>query len=113
MFQGKTLTNLQERKAFLIRQSDTNRHVLAAEWRHLRTPSNWVDEAGRLAGDLARRHPVVTAVLSAVGGAMAFQTVRKPAAVVNGLDRMGKLASMAFSAWKLFKRVRGAEEKED
>lgn len=106
MFQKQELACLEARKALLALESDVNRQTLAADWHHLRRPETWVDEVGQV----AKRHPIWTAVLSAIAGAMAIQTVRKPAAVSGGIDRLGKLATMAFSAWKLFKRAKGSTE---
>lgn len=100
MFQGTELTRLQERKNLLVAKSDANRRVLADEWRRLCSPENWMRETGRL----ARKHPAWTAILSAVAGALAVQTVRKPASVTGGIDRLAKLATMAVTVWRLVRR---------
>jgi hypothetical protein len=106
MFQRQELACLEARKSLLVLESDINRQTLAADWHHLRRPETWVDEVGQA----AKRHPIWTAALSAIAGALAVQTVRKPASVGSGIDRLGKIATMAFSAWKMFKRAKGSAE---
>jgi len=109
MFQRQELACLEARKSLLVLESDINRQTLAADWRHLRQPETWVDEMGQV----AKRHPIWTAALSAIAGALAVQTVRKPDSVSGGIDRLGKLATMAFSVWKLFKRAKGSPEEKE
>jgi hypothetical protein len=106
MFQRQELACLEARKSLLVLESDINRQTLAADWRHLRRPETWVDEVGQA----AKRHPIWTAVLSALAGAVAVQSVRKSTAVASGIDRLGKIATVAFSVWKMFKRARGSGE---
>ena len=108
MFQRDELASLEARKALLVLESDINRQSLAADWHHLRRPETWVDEVGQA----AKRHPIWTAVLSALAGAVAVQSVRKSTAVASGIDRLGKFATMAFSVWKMFKRTKEAATEE-
>ena len=100
MFQKNELKNLRAKKDLLVLQSETNRLLMAVEWQHLRSPENWMKEAGGLAG----RYPVWTAVLAAAAGAMAFKAVRLPGGIAGGIDRLGKFASLALTVWKLFRR---------
>lgn len=99
MLRKTELESLRLQKDLLVLQSDANRLLLTAEWQRLRSPETWVNETG----SLARRHPIWTAVLTAATGALAVQAVRKPVAIAGGIGRLGKVASMAFSVWKLFK----------
>lgn len=99
MFQKRELEILQQQKELLVLQSDANRLLLAAGWQRLRSPENWMGEAG----NLARRHPVWTAVLAAAAGTLVVKSVRKPGAVLGGIGQFGKLASMALTGWKMFR----------
>ena len=94
------LERLRLQKDLLVLQSDANRLLLAADWQRLRSPENWMHEAGKL----ARRHPIWTAALAAAAGVLAVKAVRKPGSVLGGMGRLGKLASTALSVWKLFRR---------
>ncbi len=105
MFEKNELARLQAQKELLVLQSDVNRRLLAADWQQLRSPENWMQEAGHL----ARRHPLWTAALTAVAGVLAVQAVRKPGNVLDGMGRLGKLAAMALSVWKLFCREKSTE----
>jgi hypothetical protein len=105
MFQKTELARLQEQKDLLVLQSRANRLLLAADWQRLRSPENWLHEAG----NLARRHPLWTAALAAAAGVLAVKAVRKPGSVLGGMGRLGKLASTAFSVWKLFRREKSEE----
>lgn len=100
MFQKAELARLQAQKDLLVLQSSANRLLLAADWQRVRSPEQWLNEAGRL----GRRHPLLTAALAAATGVLAVQTVRQPGAVVGGIGRLGKLATVAFSVWKLLRR---------
>lgn len=100
MFQKREIERLQQQKNLLVMQSDLNRLQLAADWQRLRSPGSWISEAG----GLMRRHPVLTAGLAAAAGVLAVQAVRKPGNIAEGIGRLGKLASAAFVAWKLFRR---------
>lgn len=100
MLQTAELKHLHSRKALLVSQSDANRRLLATEWQRLRAPENWVQEAG----NLARRHPLWTAVLATAAGALTVQAVRKPGGFLGSLGRLGKAASLAFGVWKLISR---------
>jgi hypothetical protein len=105
MFQKAELERLQRQKELLVLQSDANRLLLAAGWQRLRSPATWKNEAG----NLARRHPIWTAVLAAVAGVLVVKSVRKPGSVLGGIGHLGELASVAFSAWQMF-RGRKSEE---
>lgn len=100
MFQKAELNRLQQRKELLVVQSNAHRLLLRADWQRVRSPENWVGEAGRL----ARRHPVWVAVLSAVAGVAAVQAVRKPGSVTGGFEKLGRWASLAVSVWKMMRR---------
>ena len=100
MFQKAELERLQMQKDLLVLQNDTNRLLLVADWQRLRTPETWLHEAG----NLARRHPIWTAGLAAAAGVLAVKAARKPGTILGGMDSLGKLASTAFSIWKLFGR---------
>jgi hypothetical protein len=105
MFEKTELARLRAQKELLVLQSDVNRLLLAADWQQLRAPENWLHEAGHL----ARRHPLWTAVLTAVAGVLAVQTVRKPGSSLGGIARLVKLASTALSVWKLFRQQKSTE----
>lgn len=105
MFEKTELARLRAQKELLVLQSDVNRLLLAADWQQLRAPENWLHEAGHL----VRRHPLWTAVLTAVAGVLAVQTVRKPGSSLGGIALLGKLASTAWSVWKMFRRQKSTE----
>lgn len=105
MFQKAELERLQKQKDLLVLQSNAHRLLLAADWQRLRTPGNWLGEAG----NLARRHPLWTAALAAAVGGLLVKVVRKPGSVMGGLSRLGELASTAFAVWSL---VRGKKTEE-
>ena len=104
MFQKTELERLQAQKDLLVRQSDADRRLLAAEWQRLRSPQHWLDAAVHL----ARRHPVLTAAVATAAGTLVVKAVRKPATVAGGIGRLGKFASAAFSVWKLLRRKKSA-----
>lgn len=99
MFQKGELELLQKQKELLVLQSDVNRLLLAADWQRLRSPENWMSEAV----NLARRHPAWTAVLAAAAGTLVVKSLRKPGAILDGIGRLGKVASLALAGWKLFR----------
>ena len=101
MFQQAELARLQARKDLLVLQSRANRLLLAAEWQQLRSPERWREEAGRL----VRQHPILTASLATATGVLVMHAVRKPGAVVGGIGRLGKFASLAFTVWKFMRRA--------
>jgi len=105
VFGKNELTHLQAQKDLLVLQSDANRLLLAADWQQLRSPENWMHAAG----NLARRHPLWTAALTAVAGVLTVQAVRKPGSSLVGIASLGKLASTALSVWKLFRRGKSTE----
>lgn len=99
MFQKTELARLQARKELLVLQSSANRLVLAAEWRQIRSPDRWREEAGRLLW----RHPMLAAALAAAGGILVTRAMRKPAAVSGRGGRLGRMASLALTVWKLMR----------
>ena len=99
MLHKAELERLRLQKELLVLQSDANRLLLAAEWRRLSSPETWMNEAG----NLARRHPVWTAALTAAAGALAVKTVRKPGLFAGGIGRLGGVGAMALSVWRMFK----------
>jgi hypothetical protein len=100
MFQKAELERLRLQKEMLVLQSDANRLLLSADWQRLHSPESWLNAAG----NLARRHPVWTAALATAAGVLAVKVVRKPGTVMGGMGKLGKLASMAFSVWRLIRR---------
>jgi hypothetical protein len=102
MFQSKELELLRLKKKQLALQSEVNRLRLMSDWQHLRLPD------GLLGGGLglAKRHPVVTAALAAASGFLATKILRRSGPLLNGFGRVGEIASVAFTAWKLFQRTR-------
>lgn len=105
MFQKAELERLRLQKDLLVLQSDANRLLLAADWQRLRSPENWLHEAS----NVARRHPLWTTALAAAAGVLAVKAVRKPSSILGGMGSLGKLASTAFSVWKLFRREKSEE----
>ncbi len=105
MFHKTELERLRMQKDLLVLQGDLNRLVLATEWQRLRSPENWIHEAG----NLARRHPLWTAGLAAAAGMLAVRLVRKPRSVLSGIGQLGELAAAAFSAWKVFRRAKSED----
>jgi hypothetical protein len=99
------LERLRLQKDLLVMQSDVNRLLLAADWQRLRSPENWLHEAG----SLARRHPLWTSALAAAAGVLAVKAVRKPGSLLSGMSGLGKLASTTVSVWKLFRREKSEE----
>ena len=100
MFQEAELTRLQVQKKMLVLQSRANRLLLAAEWQNLRSAKPWREEAGRV----LQEHPILTTTLAAAAGVLAIRSFTQPTAVAGGLGKVGKLASLAFSVWKILQR---------
>lgn len=103
MFPKEELDRLQERKALLVLQSEVNRQKLTEDWQRLSSADFWVNEAH----GMVRRHPALTAGLAAAGGMLAVRLVRKPGGIIGALGGLGKLASVAVTAWRLFRRQKG------
>lgn len=97
MFQKSELARLQARKELLVLESSMNRLKLAMECERLRSPEYWTQEAARA----VRRHPGLTAALAAAGGLLTVLSLRKGGSALAGFGRLGKLASLAFTVWKL------------
>ena len=100
MFAERELEEIRLRKEALVNQCDLQRAILALEYQRLRSPSFWLGEAGKTAS----RHPLVTAVLSAVAGLLAFKVIRRPSTTLDHLGLLGRLSSTAMSLFKLFSR---------
>lgn len=97
MFQKAELTRLQTEKELLVMQSRINRVRLSAEWQQVCSPEVWRQEAGRL----VRRRPMLIAALAAAGGVFALRAIRQPKAPASGGGKLARMASLAFTVWKL------------
>ena len=98
MFGEAELETLRLRKELLVLKSDMDRLLLTSELQRLRSPEHWLVQAG----NAARRHPVLTAVLGGGVGLFAIQTLRRQGGAVGWLGRIGTFASTAVSIWQLF-----------
>ena len=98
---GKTeIDHLRRKKDLLVLQSEANRLVLMAEWKRVRSPEAWSNQAIHL----AKEHPIWTTALAVAAGALAAKSARRPGAVVGGLGRISRFVSLAFAVWGLFKK---------
>jgi len=102
MFQNKELELLHLQKKQLALRSDVNRLRLISDWQQLRSPHNWLGEGM----GLVKRHPLITAGIAAVSGILATKILRRPRTLLGGFGTIGRVASAAFTAWKLFQRTR-------
>jgi hypothetical protein len=102
MFQRKELAQLRLRKEQLALQSDANRQRLVSDWRRLHSSEIWLGEILRL----TRQHPLWIVTLATVAGTLVTKTLRKPSTALNGIGRLGKFVSVAFSVWRLLRRKR-------
>ena len=102
MFQRKELEQLRLQKDQLVLQSDANRQKLMSDWQRLQSPGLWLDDTL----GLARRHPLWFAGLATAAGALAVKILRQPRTLMTGIGRLGEIASMAFSVWRLLRRKR-------
>jgi hypothetical protein len=100
MFQGKELEQLRLQKEQLVSQSNANRQRLISDCQRLGSPETWLNEAF----SFMRRHPMWIVTLATAAGTLAAKTLRQPRTIMDKIGRAGKYASMAFSAWKLFRR---------
>jgi hypothetical protein len=100
MFQKAELEHLRAQKDLLVLQSNAHRLALAAEWKQLRAAETWTSGARNLIG----RHPIWIAAAAALAGALTVQVVRRPSTLAGGIGRLGKFASLALAAWRLFRR---------
>jgi hypothetical protein len=105
MFQKTELARLRAQKNLLVLKSDMNRLKLAVEWHRLQSPERWMQEATRA----AKRHPLLTAALAAAGGIFTVQTWRNRGSTWGGISGLGKLASTAFTVWKLARKSKEAD----
>ncbi len=97
MFGKEQLKVLRLRKEMLVLKSGMDRVRLASDLHRVRSPEFWLVEAG----NMARRHPVLTAALGGGAGLIAMRTLRRPVATSGWLERLGALGSTALSLWKL------------
>jgi hypothetical protein len=102
VFRETGIEELRRLKERLVSQSDANRARLIADWQRLQSPDCWQVE---LFG-LVRRHPAWTAALALGGGMLAARAVRRPGSLLGGIGRMGKVASVLFSVWRVIRRGR-------
>jgi hypothetical protein len=100
MFQRKELEQLRQQKEQLALQSDANRQQLMSDWRRLHSSELWLGEILHL----TRRHPLWIVTLATVAGTLVAKSLRKPQTVTNGIGRLGKFVSVAFSIWRLLRR---------
>jgi hypothetical protein len=106
MFQNAELARLQAQKNLLVLQSSVNRLKLAADCQRLCSPEHWAQEAGRA----VRRHPFLIAALAAGAGVMVVRAWRNRGSAWAGIGGLGKLASLAFTVWKLARNARSGSE---
>jgi len=100
MFQRKELEQLRLQKEQLVSQSDANRQRLMSDWQRLQSSEIWLGEIL----SFSRRHPLWIVTLATVAGTLVAKTLRQPRTIVKRIGQVGKLASMAFSAWRLLRR---------
>jgi len=105
MFQKNELIHLQAKKDMLVLQSSINRLKLAADWQRLRSPEQWLHEAGRV----AKRHPMATAGLATAAGVMLVKALRNRGSMLGSLGSLGKVASLAFTVWKLVRKPKAED----
>ena len=105
MFRKNELELLRMQKELLVTQGDVQRLLLAAEWRQLRSSKNWVGESC----GLARSHPIWVSLLGAAAGVLAIKAFSKTDEVSGVMGRMGKYASLALTAWRLFRRMKNSQ----
>jgi len=74
MFGSEELERLRLRKELLVLECDARRVLLISEWQRWRSPGFWFDEAGQV----ARRHPWLTAALGVGAGIAVIRVVRQP-----------------------------------
>lgn len=103
MFGEAELGTLRMRKELLVLKTDIDRLRLASDLQRMGSPEFWLVEAG----NVARRHPVLTAALGGGAGLVAIQALRRPGTAVGWLGRLGTLSSAALSLWKLFVDKKG------
>lgn len=108
MFQKEELERLRKQKALLVLQSEANRQKLAEDWQRLFSADYWASEAR----GMVRRHPAVATALAAGGGILAARLLRKPGGIAGALGGVGRLTSVAFTVWRLFRRQK-EQPKED
>ena len=102
MFGNEELEKLRLRKELLVLECDARRLLLLSQFQHLRSPDFWFDEAGQV----ARRHPWLTAALGVAAGVVGMQALRRPGAVLRWLGRLGGTLSTAAAIREFFDRVR-------
>jgi Fe2+ transport system protein FeoA len=94
------LEKLRLQKDLLVLQSDANRLVLTTELQRLRSLGFWQGEASQV----ARKHPLLTAVLGVKVGVLAIKAMRQPGVAMSWLSRLGGAGSTLLSVWNLMGR---------
>ena len=100
MFQKSELEQLRLRKEQLVAESEANRQALVAGWQRVCSTEKWLDEAG----GFLRRHPAWTTGTAVAAGMLVGKIMRKPGAILAMVGRLGKVAPLALTFWKLFRR---------
>ena len=99
MFGQAELNRLQQRKQLLVLQSQADRLTLTAEVQQLWSMEFWQKGIGQIAS----RHPLLSAALAAAAGFVAFKAVRRPGMLLSMLGGLGGAGSTLLSLWKLFR----------
>lgn len=100
MFQNQELARLQQRKALLVTQIESNRQKLVDDLRHLSSTDLWIEGAY----GVLRRRPAIAAGLAAMGGMLAVRFLGKSGGITGAIGQVGKLASIAGTLWGLFRK---------
>ena len=100
MFQKSELEQLRLRKEQLVAQSEANRQALATDWQRVCSPGSWLDEAG----GFLRRHPASTTAAAVAAGVLMVKILRRPGGITGMIGQVGKMASLALTLWRLFRR---------
>ena len=100
MFLNPELKQLRLQKDLLVLEGDVRRLQLASDWQCVRSSGLWRAEAAQL----ARRHPVWTALLTVGAGVLLIQAFRRPGALAHWLSQLGGVSSTLFSAARIFLR---------
>ena len=98
MFGRGEIERLNQHKQLLILGSEANRLMVITDLHRLCSGDFWQSETSQA----ARRHPLLTAALTAGAGVLAFKVVRQPGVLLRWIGGMSGLGSALLSAWKLF-----------
>lgn len=101
MFGDQKLDSLRLRKELLVLECDARRLLLVAECRRLRSPDLWFGAAGQI----ARRHPWLTAVLGAGAGLITIQALRHSRRATGWFGRVSSGLAVLRLAGKWLKRT--------